>query len=105
MSRKTRPYLFHRVAACQSGYGHHSHVKQSAEECGKKHDLGKNKPAHAPAKGQINLPVIFSTLALTDYGAEPPNHHVNNGGHASDNDPRTRSNSVHPKYAAERKQE
>src|SRR6185295_18953144 len=105
MGRKSGPYLLHRVAAGQSGYRHHSHVKQSTEECGEEHDFGKNEPTHAPAEGQIYLLVIFASLALTNHCTEPADHHINNGCHAGDNDPWTPSDPVHPKYAAECHQE
>jgi hypothetical protein len=95
------PKQFHGLAGGQSGNGKHAHVEQGAEKCGKEHDFGKDEPAHAPAEGQIHLPVEFSALAFADHCAEPAQHHVDHDRHSGEDNPRACSNLIHPQYAAQ----
>ena len=52
------------------------HIVQRTEEGGKKHDLGENKPAHAPAERIIHLLVEFAALTFPGHRAKPDKNHV-----------------------------
>ena len=99
-----RPQLLQRVAAAQPGDRQHAQIEKSAEECGEKHHLGKDEPAHRPAERAIDLVVEQSALALPDNRAEPAHQHVDEHGETGCQDIPAGGGFVEAQYGAKRQE-